>query len=249
MAAPALSILIVDDIPSNIKLLKIILQDTRIQLFDAYGGEEALVLARKHKPFLILLDIMMPGMNGFEVCRRIKADPEISSSIVVFISAKNTPEDKAQGLAMGAADFITKPFHKDEILLRIQSQISFHSRRKCIEESEQRYSVLADAIQEAVFIWHPLKGLVSSNQRFADILCCPSDRLAGLQLRDFVSKDALQQTEKAFNELSIDAAAGAAMEISLPIQTDDSKGPTLSMRLFKTELMQESAVMAVANLS
>jgi putative two-component system response regulator len=103
-------ILIVDDQPSNIDiLLETIGDETEAAV--ALDGEEALEILEEEKPNLILLDIMMPGMNGFEVCRKIKENPGLSSIPVVFLSGNNSEEDIRTGMSLGAAGFLGKPIN------------------------------------------------------------------------------------------------------------------------------------------
>ncbi|SEF89101.1 response regulator [Marinobacterium lutimaris] len=103
------TVLLVDDAPANIKVLNTALKEmyrTKV----ATSGEKALeIAARDPKPDLILLDIMMPGMDGFEVCEKLKADPETKDIPVIFLSGKNNPGDRSRGLALGAIDFLEKP--------------------------------------------------------------------------------------------------------------------------------------------
>ncbi|TCK09113.1 response regulator [Marinobacterium mangrovicola] len=103
------TVLLVDDAPANIKVLNTALKETyRTKV--ATSGEKALeIAARDPKPDLILLDIMMPGMDGFEVCEKLKADPETKDIPVIFLSGKNNPGDRSRGLALGAIDFLEKP--------------------------------------------------------------------------------------------------------------------------------------------
>jgi DNA-binding response OmpR family regulator/anti-sigma regulatory factor (Ser/Thr protein kinase) len=119
------SILIVDDIPENIDILVAVLSDD-YKTYAATNGKLALDLVGKNKPDLILLDIMMPQMSGFEVCEKLKADPETQHIPIIFITAKTAAEDVIKGLKMGAADYITKPFNPYELLERIKNVGALH---------------------------------------------------------------------------------------------------------------------------
>ncbi|HYP16411.1 MAG TPA: response regulator, partial [Opitutus sp.] len=107
MAAP--SILVVDDQPINVQLLKRKLEREGINVAAAYNGLEALELVKKEKPDLILLDVMMPDMDGIEVCQRLQADEQTRSIPIIFITARTSKEGKIEGLSVGAVDYITKP--------------------------------------------------------------------------------------------------------------------------------------------
>ncbi|WP_414663807.1 response regulator [Horticoccus sp. 23ND18S-11] len=123
MAAP--SILVVDDQPINVQLLKRKLEREGIRISAAYTGLEALDLVRKDKPDLILLDVMMPDMDGIEVCQRLQASEDTRGIPIIFITARSTKESKLEGLNVGAVDYITKPIDLDETLARVQTQLRF----------------------------------------------------------------------------------------------------------------------------
>jgi DNA-binding response OmpR family regulator len=118
--APA-RILVVDDEPQNVELMEAILQDAEYEVFSAFGGEEALALAHEKRPDLIILDLMMPGLSGFEVCARIKMDPQTGGIPVLFVTALNQMADKERALAVGGDDFVTKPVQYAELLARVEA--------------------------------------------------------------------------------------------------------------------------------
>ncbi|QCG97125.1 PleD family two-component system response regulator [Azospirillum sp. TSA2s] len=122
MADPRPKILVVDDIPSNVHVLSRILKDD-YDIYFATDGEKALDLVQSRMPDLVLLDIMMPGMDGFEVCRRIKDDPTTHDIPVIFISAKSEVEDETRGLEVGAIDFITKPISPPIVKARVRNHL------------------------------------------------------------------------------------------------------------------------------
>ncbi|KKO18207.1 MAG: hypothetical protein DCC43_05005 [Candidatus Brocadia sp.] len=114
-------ILIADDIKQNVKLLRVILAASEYDVVEAYDGEEALAKAKGEHPDLILLDVMMPKMTGYEVCQKLRAD-EITKNIpIVMITALHEMDDRIKGIEAGADDFISKPFNKAELLARIKS--------------------------------------------------------------------------------------------------------------------------------
>ena len=117
MAENEKRILIVDDTPTNIRVLvPILMEHETFQINIANNGQDALNLLEKVKPDLILLDIMMPEMDGFETCRRIKNDETLKDIPIIFLSAKNETEDLARGFELGAADFVSKPFNSVELI-------------------------------------------------------------------------------------------------------------------------------------
>jgi CheY-like chemotaxis protein len=123
MAAP--TILVVDDQPINVQLLKRKLEREGIEVTAAYSGAEALEIVKMIKPDLILLDVMMPDMDGIEVCERIQNDEATRSIPIIFVTARTSKEGKLEGLGVGAVDYITKPIDLDETLARVQTQLRF----------------------------------------------------------------------------------------------------------------------------
>jgi putative two-component system response regulator len=116
-------ILIVDDEPLNLKVLKQVLQDN-YRLSFAKNGMDALELVKKEKPSLILLDVMMPGMTGFEVCRQLKSDPETNTIPVIFVTALAEEADESEGFAAGGVDYINKPISPALVRARVKTHLS-----------------------------------------------------------------------------------------------------------------------------
>lgn len=116
-------ILVVDDVPANLKLLEAKLANEYYDVITAKDGYEAITLTQSRKPDLILLDVMMPGINGFETCRQLKKDPEVSHIPVVMVTALSDPSDRVQGLEAGADDFITKPINDTALFARVRSLV------------------------------------------------------------------------------------------------------------------------------
>ncbi len=120
------SILLVDDQPANLQVLLQTLEGLGCKLLVAKNGEAALTIAQKARPDLILLDIMMPGIDGFEVCRRLKADPATEEIPVIFLSALDETADKVRGLQLGAVDYVAKPFQPEEVIARVNTHLIIH---------------------------------------------------------------------------------------------------------------------------
>jgi PAS domain S-box-containing protein len=118
-----MKVLVVDDTPANIGIVKNILSETKLNISFAPNGEVALDLATKNPPDLILLDIMMPGIDGFETCRQLKANIETQDIPIIFISARNDTEDFVKGFSLGAVDYISKPFREEEVLARVHTHL------------------------------------------------------------------------------------------------------------------------------
>lgn len=130
------TILAVDDTPANIDVVKGVLSDDYI-IQAAVNGSIALKIIEKKKPDLVLLDIMMPEIDGYEVCRRIKADEETRNIPVIFLTAKAEVEDEAKGLALGAVDYITKPISPPILKERVKTHLALQLARRTLEEQNQ----------------------------------------------------------------------------------------------------------------
>ncbi|WP_216362495.1 diguanylate cyclase [Bowmanella denitrificans] len=122
------TVLAVDDIPSNLDILVAHLIEEDIELMVALSGEEALALVHQRRPDLILLDIMMPGMDGYEVCRRLKQDPSTADIPVVFLSARDNEVDMEKGLSLGAIDYINKPFSIPVLKARLRNHLALKQK-------------------------------------------------------------------------------------------------------------------------
>ena len=139
-------ILIVDDNPNNLAILSEALTTEGLRFRVAMDGESALALVERNLPELILLDVKMPGMNGFEVCRRLKANPATESIPVIFATASADMESKAEGFALGAVDYIAKPFEQSEALARVKVHLQLkHLTESLEEEVRDRTAALQQA--------------------------------------------------------------------------------------------------------
>ena len=128
MSEPIARLLIIEDQPASVGLLLAYLGDRDIDLMVALNGEDGLRIADQGRPDLILLDVQMPGLDGFTVCRRLKASDRTAAIPVIFLSAAIETEDKLQGFAAGGADYITKPYSEQEVLARVFLQLGQRQR-------------------------------------------------------------------------------------------------------------------------
>ncbi|MEX0722789.1 MAG: hybrid sensor histidine kinase/response regulator [Gracilimonas sp.] len=127
-------ILIVDDTPANLRLLSHVLNKNGYKHIEASNGKEAVELAKKHEPDLILLDIMMPEMDGFEVIKKVKSDKLIQDTPIIFLSSLTDTDDKIEGFKSGGVDYITKPFQKEETLARINTHLKIRFLQKQLND-------------------------------------------------------------------------------------------------------------------
>ena len=121
--------LVVDDEPKNLQVVGALLRTKGFRVAVATSGARALELARQAPPDVILLDVMMPVMDGFETCRRLKAELTTSGIPVLFLTARAGSEDAVEGFRVGGADYIRKPFHADELVARVQTHAELHRLR------------------------------------------------------------------------------------------------------------------------
>src|SRR3954471_2170279 len=126
-------ILLVDDDSTNLDVLRHTLDGRGDRLFVTRNGESPVEVARRVHPLLILLDVVMPGIDGYETCRRLKADPETREAAVIFLSSLDDTKDKVRGLEVGAVDFVSKPFQKDEVVARVHTHLTLQRLRRQLE--------------------------------------------------------------------------------------------------------------------
>jgi two-component system sensor histidine kinase/response regulator len=124
------TVLIIDDAQDTIDLIRVILEDQGIDCISARNGERGITIAREGQVDLILLDILMPETDGFEVCRQLKSDPQLKDIPVIFITAKGDDDSIARGFELGAQDYIFKPFNRYEMLSRVQAHLRILAQRR-----------------------------------------------------------------------------------------------------------------------
>lgn len=156
-------ILAVDDAPDSLKLLTDTLSAEGYRVRSAISGELALRAAVMAPPELVLLDINMPGMNGFEVCRRLKEQPETRDAPVIFLSASSETEEKVKGFELGAVDYVTKPYQREELLARVRTHLELYRLRYHFERmvktrtvelraSEEKYRALLESANDVILV-------------------------------------------------------------------------------------------------
>ena len=156
-------VLIVDDVVSNVLLLKILLTNEKFQVCTAANGRLCIEQAKKEKPDLILLDVMMPELNGFDTAVILKKDPETLDIPIIFLTALNNPTDLVKGFKVGANDFLTKPFNKEELVMRVMHQIELvHAKRVIQQQNEELRRTIRNRDKMYSVIAHDLRSPMAS---------------------------------------------------------------------------------------
>lgn len=211
------SILVVDDTPDNLRLLTSTLNQQGYAVSSAISGKLALKAIKNKLPDLILLDIRMPEMDGYEVCRQIKSDPTTHHIPILFLSASHETEDKVKAFSLGGADYVTKPFQIEEVLARVQHQLQLHSLQQRLEKqnTELQRSVKGHVKventlqQQEQFFRHIYEGMnlaiavvdvlpngkfhfVETNLAYEHLTGLSQDRLRGRTLAEVLTRDQVQ---------------------------------------------------------
>ena len=132
------NVIIVDDTPANLQLLTGMLKERGYKVRPVPSGKLALQAAKNDPPDLILLDIMMPEMDGYEVCERLKADDKLKEISVIFISALNETMDKVRAFSVGGVDYVTKPFQFEEVNARVSTHLELQRQRRKLKENYEQ---------------------------------------------------------------------------------------------------------------
>ncbi len=141
------TVLVVDDQPSSLEALEEALRPLGYEVWQALDGESGLVIARDRQPDVILLDVLMPGMDGYEVCRRLKADEETRLLPVVFLTGLDSRQARINGLEVGATDFLSKPFDLVELEVRVRNLVSFRRLTQDLDDAEKMLFAVARTIE------------------------------------------------------------------------------------------------------
>ena len=188
-------VLVVDDDPVNLDILVQTLEQDYF-LIIAKNGKRALELARSHRPDLILLDILMPEMDGFEVCRRLKENPETEPIPVIFLSVMEAPGQKHHGFEVGGVDYVTKPFHADEVLARVRTHVTIKRLREKLESHNMLIGMeLHEKSRQLETLMNNLPGLAYQGEHTPDrkvrFVSQGVARLTGYTPEDFTGPDGM----------------------------------------------------------
>lgn len=195
-------ILIVDDVMSNVLLLKVLLTNEKFAIATASNGRQALEQVEKENPDLVLLDVMMPDMSGFEVAQHLKSNPNTADIPIIFLTALNSTADIVKGFQVGANDFISKPFNKEELIIRVTHQISLvAAKRLILSKMEELQRTIAGRDKLYSVIAHDLRSPMGSIKMVLNmlILNLPSEKI-GAEMYELLTM-ANQTTEDVFSLL------------------------------------------------
>ncbi len=233
-------ILIVDDVPKNLQVLGNILGADQYLITPAMSGEQALARVEQLMPDLILLDVMMPGIDGFETCRQIKANPRTNDIPIIFLTAKTETVDVVKGFKVGAVDYVLKPFQAEELLTRVETQISL--RKKTTElkalyeelrQNEKKYRGLFVSSIDAILRINASFQIKDANPG-AELLFGQSvDCLIKKELTEFLATKQQSQVNDMITQQVVVNGYSEAFESEI-LKTDCTNIP-VEMRLWRSE--------------
>ncbi|HEY5118495.1 MAG TPA: response regulator [Anaerolineales bacterium] len=179
------TILVVDDTPDNLALMSSLLKvDYKVKI--ANGGETALkIVASDSPPDLILLDIMMPGMDGYEVCQRLKRDPKTMNIPVIFLTAKAEVEDEKKGLELGAVDYITKPISPPIVMARVKNHLALKTMADFLRDQQFYTRSLFESNIDAIMTTDPSGIITDVNKQMEALTGCTRDELIGAPFKNY----------------------------------------------------------------
>ena len=236
------SVLLVDDVPANLSVLLDFLTGAGFEVLAADSGERALLQLAHRRPDLILLDVMMPGLDGFETCRRLKSDPAVCDIPVLFMTALTDTVDKLAGFAAGALDYISKPFEPEEVLARLRVHLELQRLRIALEDEvrsrREAEAQLQQSLAEAVLVADANGRIIFCTRRAGELLRAYFDyagegaRLPSSLLGSSpVSPAAVRLRVRRFAERSPGAAGGLFVLLLEETAADRGFAPLMSLGL------------------
>lgn len=218
-------ILIVDDDPRSLNAMCTILSDAGYRIAAANGGPICFKILETMRPDLILCDVVMPELSGYEICRRLKQEPDTADIPLIFLTSRSSPDDTLAGFAAGAVDYVTKPFHAAELLARVKTHTEFKRSRDALFETGQRLTALnAEKDHLMGIVVHDLRNplaAIATAQRMIRARAAegelPSDKLLNLIEEAYLAADGLiqellemaelEQNQAPLQRESVDAVA------------------------------------------
>ena len=183
-------ILVVDDVMSNVLLLKVLLTNEKFQVITANGGNKCVEMAKSEHPDFILLDVMMPDISGFDTAVILKKDPDTADIPIIFLTALNAPSDLVHGFQVGANDFLSKPFSKEELIMRVMHQISLvAAKRIIVQQNDELKRTIGNRDKMYSVIAHDLRSPMASIRMVLNLVVnCLSREVVGDEIFDLIDK-------------------------------------------------------------
>jgi PAS domain S-box-containing protein len=229
------NILVVDDKKENVLVLTRILKKHGYRVQTANSGQAALEAARATPPDLVLLDIMMPGMKGYDVCRHLKADEKTQDIPVIFITALSETEDKLRGFESGGVDYIIKPFQPKEVVARVKTHLTIRHLQQQLQQENERFRRLSEATFEGIII-HDQGNIIEVNQVFVEMFGYSRKELIGRKFPEFVPSEyhemvlhKIQTEDETPYELEGKRKGGSTFPIEIQAKTIHWQGQKVSM--------------------
>lgn len=170
-----MKVLIVEDMPDNAELIHKILKRLGLKIALAVNGEEALEKVPLFQPDIILLDVGLPGINGLEVCQRLKQNPLNKDIPIIFLTAFSDSSDISKGFQLGGIDYITKPFRRDEVFIRITNQLRLIRDHRKVIVKDFSFKTLTHQVSDLIFQLDPDRKITFANPAFATLGYAPED--------------------------------------------------------------------------
>jgi len=223
-----MNVLIVDDTPQNIDVLGHIMTRGNLNLSVSPSGEKALEVIGKNKPDLILLDVMMPGMDGYEVCEKLKQDESTKDIPIIFITALSEVENIVKAFKVGGIDYITKPFKEEEVICRTASQLKL---KKTLDEltksqndliqSEKLHRSIVEKVPELIFQLDHNRNFTFANNAFFG-LGYESEELIGKPLEELIASENKEQLIEEIATRFVGPLAPTDIDVELKVNSESS---------------------------
>ncbi|MEN8447807.1 MAG: response regulator, partial [Cyanobacteria bacterium J06555_13] len=218
--APAYSmnILVVDDTPNNLRLLLKILSEQGYRVRPVTEGGMAITAAQLDPPDLILLDVKMPGMDGYEVCRQLKADARTRDVPIIFLTVLDDVIDIVKGFELGGVDYITKPVRAEELLVRIANQIALRSLQNQLVEQTTFLNNIYNGVEASIAVVDVLDNgqfhIAQVNDTAVRMSGLNRDQIEGMDLRQMMSEETIQENHQVCVDLGMPVTREASLEIN-----------------------------------
>lgn len=223
-----MNVLIVDDTPQNIDVLGHIMARGKLNVSISTSGEKALEVIGKRKPDLILLDVMMPGMDGYEVCEKLKQDDATKDIPIIFITALSGLEDITKAFKVGGIDYIIKPFREEEVICRATSQLKLKKTRdeliksqNELIQSEKLHRAIVEKVPELIFQLDKDRNIIFANHAFYG-LGYESKELIGKPLAELIASENKENVLEEIATRYVGPLAPADIDVELKVNVDSS---------------------------